>query len=350
MTLRTATAADLAAAASTLDLPPVALAPALEDPRALVLVSDGGRAALLRREWAAWSTAGSGAEAVVLRDSGVELDDPAVLAVAAGWGCASVRRDADRHAVPRPDGTLEERFVHLALLAATDVEAAVAAARGAGEDEQKADGSWSLAADEAAHAAATAVMDELGVAVLSEERDDRRVEPDAPWVVLDPLDGTGNFRAGLPPWAFSAALVVDGRAVAGVVVDLAAGRRWWGLPAGAWRDGRSIRTRSRTTIVLPTPPSGAVAVVPPTARRIRITGCTAIDVCLVADGSAGAWHDLDRNGTHVHDVAGALGVLAGAGGVALTPTGEPLRLEPDTETLIKFVAASSEEAARELLG
>jgi 3'(2'), 5'-bisphosphate nucleotidase len=50
----------------------------------------------------------------------------------------------------------------------------------------------------------------------------------------------------------------------------------------------------------------------------------------------------------VHDVAGGLAVLAAAGGVALTPDGAPLRLRPDTETLIRFAAAATEDAAREL--
>jgi 3'(2'), 5'-bisphosphate nucleotidase len=82
---------------------------------------------------------------------------------------------------------------------------------------------------------------------------------------------------------------------------------------------------------------------------VRISGCTALDLCLVADGSAAAWHDVDRSGTRVHDVAGGLAVLFAAGGAALTPDGEPLVLHPDTTTKIRFVAAPTAAAARELL-
>jgi 3'(2'), 5'-bisphosphate nucleotidase len=81
---------------------------------------------------------------------------------------------------------------------------------------------------------------------------------------------------------------------------------------------------------------------------VRITGCTAVDVCLVADGSAAAWHNLDRSGTHVHDVAGGLAILAAAGGVAVTADGRDLLLEPHTEELIRFVAAGTREEAGEL--
>ena len=345
-----ASGAEVRAAAERLGVPPAALATALLDPGQQLLVDDAGPSGLLRRQWADDGVA----EAVLVHRSGVGIDSPAVLAAASGWGCERVRdgRGEDVLPVPAPpgDAPLAARFVHLAALAATRVEVAVALARDAGRDTTKSDGSPSLGADEAAHLAAAHALRPLGVTVLSEERSDRPVSGDQPWVVLDPLDGTGNFRAGLAPWAFSAALVRVGRPVAGLVADLSSGRRWSGaVGAGAYRDGVPVQPRDAGTVVAPTAPSGSAVQVPRSARRVRVTGCTAVDVCLVADGAAGAWQNLDRSGTHVHDVAGGLALLAAAGGVALDPDGEPLQLRPDTETLIRFVAAGTDERARELL-
>jgi 3'(2'), 5'-bisphosphate nucleotidase len=291
---------------------------------------------------------------VLVRRHGTGVSEPAVTAAASAWGCTRLRDAATGDVLPVPAppaaAPLTERFLHLAALAASRVEVAVALARDAGRESTKPDGSPSLGADEAAHLAAAHTLRRLGVTVLSEERSDRPVAGDEPWVVLDPLDGTGNFRAGLAPWAFSVALVRDGRPVAGLVADLSSGRRWSGAAgAGALRDGVPVRPRDAGTVVAPTAPSGSAVQVPRTARRVRVTGCTAIDVCLVADGAAGAWQNLDRSGTHVHDVAGGLAVLAAGGGVALDPDGVPLRLHPDTGTLIRFVAAGTEERARELL-
>ena len=341
--------ADVQAAALTLGLPPESLAPAVHDPRLRVLLG-GGQAALVRRQW----HFGGFAEAVVLRRTGVPLDHPALRALAAGWGCERARHDCtDRWSAvpgPGPEAPLVDRFRHLAALAATRVEIAVGLARDSGVEWTKVDGSPSLAADEAAHAAAVEVLGGLEVTVLSEERNDRPVATGEPWIVLDPLDGTGNFSAGLPPWAFSAGLVEDGVPIAGLVADLASGRRWTGLHgAGAERDAVPVEPRSGSTVVVPSGPGGGAVAVPSTARRVRVTGCTAVDLCLVADGSAGAWHDLDRGGTHVHDVAGGLAVLLAAGGAALTDDGRPLRLSPDTATKIRFVAASSAVAAEELI-
>ena len=138
--------------------------------------------------------------------------------------------------------------------------------------------------------------------------------------------------------------------MAGLVADLSSGRRWSGAAGvGAWRDGVPVSPRPGTTVIVPSAPSEGTVSVPSTARRVRITGCTAIDLCLVADGSAAAWHDVDRSGTHVYDAAGGLAVLLGAGGVALTAHGEQVELTPDTETKIRLVAAPDEAAARELL-
>ena len=349
--LRVATGSrQVRAAARALDVAPAALATTLVDPGLRLLVDDGGGVALLRRGWGA----DGHAEALLVRRRGTRADRPAVLAVATGWGCERVRDVATDDVVPVPappdDAPLADRFLHAAAVAATRVEVAVALARDAGQDTVKSDGSPSLGADEAAHLAAAHALRRLGVTVLSEERSDRSVPGDEPWVVLDPLDGTGNFRAGLAPWAFSAALVRDGRPVAGLVADLSSGRRWSGaVGSEAYRDGVPVRPRDAGTVVAPTAPSGSAVQVPRTARRVRVTGCTAVDVCLVADGAAGAWQNLDRSGTHVHDVAGGLALLAAAGGVALTPDGEPLVLRPDTGTLIRFVAAGTEERARELL-
>ncbi|WCO68928.1 hypothetical protein PO878_09350 [Iamia majanohamensis] len=291
------------------------------------------------------------AEVVALRGRGQDGLVAEAARQAADLGALRVRMPVGPWVpVPPAGDDLVDRFLRLAARAGLLASGTIGAAAG-GPVSRKPDGSVSIDADAAADRVATEVFAELDVALLSEEHADPALaRSDAPWIVVDPLDGTGNFLAGLPPWAFSAGLVAGGRVVAGFVMDMASGRRWSGAAGrGAWRDGRPIRPRPGSTTVVPTPPPGAAAPVPEGSRRLRITGCTAVDLCLVADGSAAVWHDLDRAGTHVHDVAGALGVLAGAGGVVLGPDGEDLPLRPDTGALIRFVAAADDDTARRLL-
>jgi 3'(2'), 5'-bisphosphate nucleotidase len=332
-----ATPRELRAAAERLCLPAAGVAATRVEPRLRLLADDAGAAVLLRRQWTGDGTA----EAVVLHRAGVPLEHPAVVATAVAWGCDTIRHapTGRSFAVPAPadDAPLTERFRYLAARAATRVEVAVALA---GDDP-----------DAAAQAAAADVLAPIGVPVLSEESADVPVVDGQPWIVLDPVDGTGNLSAGLPPWAFSAALVSAGRPVAGLVADLSSGRRWEGAAgAGARRDGVPVAPRPGGTVVVPSAPGGERIAVPGGADRVRVTGCTSIDLCLVADGSAAAWHDLDRSGSRVHDVAGGLAVLLAAGGAALTADGEPVFLTPRSAARVRFVAACGEQAARELLG
>jgi 3'(2'), 5'-bisphosphate nucleotidase len=299
--LRAATTADLQAVGEALGMSAPSLAPALTAPEARVLVGAEGQVVLLRRSRSDDATA----EAVVVRRAGLPLDHPDVLAAAVAWGCDRVRHEAsDRWvAVPAPSAGAPPavRFVHLAALAATRVEAR------AGE-------------------AARDLLGSMGLPVLGEGPGDAAAPGDRPWIV----HGTREAVAGRRPRVFSAALVHEGRPVAGLVADLSSGRRWSAVCSlGARRDGLRVRAR-------------------PGGTRPR-SGCTAVDLCLVAEGGAASWHGADHRGAPVPDVAGGLAVLLAAGGTALAPDGRPLRLPSDDGRLLRFVAAANETTARELL-
>jgi myo-inositol-1(or 4)-monophosphatase len=74
------------------------------------------------------------------------------------------------------------------------------------DSEAKADGSLITACDRWSDAALVEGLAQLypGEGVLSEEGSQRVPSTDAFWVV-DPLDGTTNFAAGIPYWAISIA-------------------------------------------------------------------------------------------------------------------------------------------------
>ena len=85
----------------------------------------------------------------------------------------------------------------------------------------KPDRSPVTAADEAAQAV---ILDGLarllpGVPVVSEEAAERTVPPPgARFVLVDPLDGTREFLAGIAEYAVNIALIEGGRPAAGVLV------------------------------------------------------------------------------------------------------------------------------------
>ena len=70
-------------------------------------------------------------------------------------------------------------------------------------------------------------------------------ESDAYWVV-DPLDGTTNFAAGIPYWAISIARFVNGRPVQAFLDVPALRQRIVAIQGqGAWRNGKRLTDQSR---------------------------------------------------------------------------------------------------------
>lgn len=84
-------------------------------------------------------------------------------------------------------------------------------------------------------------------------------------------------------------------------------------------------------------------------ERIRVSGSTTVDLCRVADGSAGTFVDIARGVVHVHDLAGPLAVLREAGAAVLSPDGD-LVLVPDPTRSYRLVAAYDEREAARLRG
>lgn len=263
-----------------------------------------------------------------------------------------------RRPVAAPDTAgLEERFLGAAARAAE----AVAGALAGRERHLPSDGGFDTGdkqADLEAERVAVAILGPLGLTILSEESGffGPPPAPGAPWISLDPIDGTRNCMHGVAPWATAVGLVCDGEPVAGFVVDHASGRRWWAGSTGpAYVDGRIARPRTGGLLSLPsTPPARLADAALPGAHalgltRARIVGCTSVDLCRVADGSMGAFLDVTRAISRVHDIAGAMAILRAAGAVLLGPDGAAPRLDPDPDVSFEVVAARTEAHARELL-
>ncbi|WP_026917772.1 inositol monophosphatase family protein [Gordonia shandongensis] len=127
------------------------------------------------------------------------------------------------------------------------------------------------------------------------------------WVV-DPIDGTVNFLYGIPAYAVSVAAQIDGRSVAGAVVDVARGVTYWaGEGTGAWMCGPDdpdpirLRCNQIDELELALVATGfaysrgrrerqgrMVAGLVPQVRDIRRVGAAALDLCMVASGAVDA--------------------------------------------------------------
>ena len=134
--------------------------------------------------------------------------------------------------------------VRSAVQEACDVIQAIR--RGAVEGRLKEDESPVTAADHAADALLKErLLELLPVGWLSEETADspERLAQEALWVV-DPLDGTKEFLAGIPEYSVAVALVRNGRPQLAVVQNPATGDCFWATRGGgAFRDDTPIAVR-----------------------------------------------------------------------------------------------------------
>lgn len=153
-----------------------------------------------------------------------------------------------------------------------------------------------------------------GDAILGEEGG--QLEPGSTGVrwVVDPVDGTVNYLYGLPEWAVSIAVEVDGAIVAGVVEVPRLGETFTAIAGGgAWLSragGDGVRLRCNTGVSLERAlvatgfgytagrreVQGAVAgALLPRVRDIRRRGSAAVDLCMVAVGRVDAYYERGLN-------------------------------------------------------
>jgi myo-inositol-1(or 4)-monophosphatase len=165
-----------------------------------------------------------------------------------------------------------------------------------------------------------------GAAIVGEEGTVRVGEGDRAYVV-DPIDGTSAFVAGLPTWCVSIGLLHAGVAVAGAVHLPCAAETYGADAGGAWWNGALLPCLGDE------PPAGDpfVAVHSKAHRRhrldavgkVRSLGSAAYQAALVARGVARAALLGD---VRIWDLAGVGAVLAAVGGVFEFLDGAPVVL------------------------
>ncbi len=180
---------------------------------------------------------------------------------------------------------------------------------------------------------------------LSEESvdDPSRLQASRVWVV-DPLDGTREFVAGIPEFCVSIAMVEDGRPVAGGICNPVTNEVFLGsVDLGMTYNGKPARPSLRTTLkgatVLASRSEvkrGEWKAFQNAAFEIRSMGSVAYKLALVAAGLADLTFTLTPK--NEWDVAAGVALVASAGGFAGTLDGAALRCNNRSPLLSGLVA------------
>jgi myo-inositol-1(or 4)-monophosphatase len=183
-------------------------------------------------------------------------------------------------------------------------------------------------ADRSVDAALRKELLQPGEGWLSEESADdlSRLDKERVWVV-DPLDGTREFVAGIPEFCVSVAMVYRGRPVAGGICNPATGETITGsLEAGVILNGRPAHASRRESLhgasVLASRSEvkrGEWKQFDEAAFKVKAMGSVAYKLGLVAAGIADATFTLTPK--HEWDVAAGAALVESAGGWVRTLDG-----------------------------
>ena len=227
---------------------------------------------------------------------------------------------------------------------------------GAIEAEYKAGHDPVTEADKAVDAALRQELLRDGEGWLSEESVDdlSRLEKSRVWIV-DPLDGTREFVAGIPEFCVSVAMVEDGIPVAGGICNPATNEVFLGsLDSGVTYNGTPARASQRTSL------EGAVILASRSetkrgewkrfdkvAAKVRPMGSVAYKLALVSVGLADITFTLTPK--HEWDIAGGAALVSSAGGFVSTLENSPLRCNRKSP-LLSGLLAGGPFLRNELLG
>jgi myo-inositol-1(or 4)-monophosphatase len=204
---------------------------------------------------------------------------------------------------------------------------------------------------EADRAVDTSLRRELlreGEGWLSEESVDdlTRLEKRRVWIV-DPLDGTREFVAGIPEFCISVAMVEDGRAVAGGICNPATNETFLGsITSGVSYNGQPAKANQTKSL------HGAVILASRSEVNrgewkqfegadftIRSMGSVAYKLALVSAGLADATFTLVPK--HEWDIAAGVALVESSGGFVAKSDNTPLRFNERRPRISGLIACSA---------
>lgn len=211
-----------------------------------------------------------------------------------------------------------------------------AAAQTAPAVELKSDKSYVTATDKAIETRLREMIDGRypDHGVLGEEHGSRDLDAEFVWV-LDPIDGTAPFVAGIPVYGTLIGLARNGRPWLGVIDHPASGDRWVGVSGGwASHNGRPVRTRRCASLESALMTNSNPDFFTPQERarfdklRAQVTYTQYGGSCFAYGVMASGRTDLGADGgLDAFDIFAPAAVIEGAGGVVTDWTGEPIDLD-----------------------
>lgn len=185
--------------------------------------------------------------------------------------------------------------------------------------------------------------------IVAEETGYERRDPQFTWVI-DPLDGTSNFAAGLPWFGVQVALLHRAQPILAAMFLPVPGTLYLAeRDGGVWRDGTRVQVTAERQLqnvlcAVGLDPAGTalelrrqvwlLSQVIQHVRNFRATNCL-VDLCATVDGRLGGFINLN---TKIWDIAPVALMLPEAGGCLTDLEGQPIAFRLDTEPVDRVYA------------
>jgi myo-inositol-1(or 4)-monophosphatase len=215
-----------------------------------------------------------------------------------------------------------------------------------------ADGTVTKKIDDLAERAIFEVLKKDGrsMRVVSEEFGEKVLGDDPEFsITLDPLDGTYNAAFGIPFYSVSIAIGKPDLSDIwlGYVENLADGDVFHAIKGeGAYLNGEPVKASSHSDLrdfcisaYGYHPHMERTEGISKRARRIRVLGSVALELCYVAAGKIDAFVDI-RGALRITDVAAGKLIVEESGGIVTNGFGSPLKLKSNVSTRVDMIASN----------
>ncbi len=161
-------------------------------------------------------------------------------------------------------------------------------------------------------------------------------------VVVDPLDGSYNFAAGIPIFAFSFAVFKGKKPVYGSIYEFVPGHFYEAIPGeGAFMNGRRIHVRK------PEPGKEALSFYTrgrctgliKKVKRVRVLGAIAVELAYLAKGALDGVLDV-RNYVRPTDIAAGVLIAREAGAIVTDERGREFEIHLSATEKTNVIAVS----------
>ena len=161
-------------------------------------------------------------------------------------------------------------------------------------------------------------------------------------VVVDPLDGSYNFAAGIPVFAFSFAVFKGKKPVYGSIYEFVPGHFYEAIPGeGAFMNGKRIHVRKpeRGKEALSFYTRGRCTGLIRKVKRVRVLGAIAVELAYLAKGALDGVLDV-RNYVRPTDIAAGVLIAREAGAIVTDERGREFEIHLSATEKTNVIAVS----------